>query len=260
MVRTIHSQGFAAMRKAVKAGLDKNKGWDLAREVLDGDPVLLALPQGERLTTTRALLDLLSKCLITLSGTSLDEVINLVDHYGIDLDPVFAQPRLERLVAANDAATRRGAISFDDMISGPARFTFPVEQFPVVLIDEAQDLSPAQRAVALASVAPGGMAIFVGDPRQAIFGFAGATCESIREIVEATGADTLPLSVTYRCPTSHVELARNIVPGIEAAPGAKPGILETVQADRVPDLVKQDRKSTRLNSSHVSESRMPSSA
>jgi superfamily I DNA/RNA helicase len=239
-VRTIHSHGFAALRKAHRGKLDSLKARNLQREVLDGDATMLALPDGERLTRARACMDLLSKSMLGMSGTSLPEVEAIIDHYGIDLDPQWAAPRLAALVAANDAAIRRGSFSFDDMIAAPARMGMAVEQFPVVLVDEAQDLSPAQRAIALASVAPGGMAIFVGDPRQAIFGFAGATCESIREIVEATGADTLPLAVTYRCPASHVGLARQIVPGIKAAPGAKTGILQYLDdAEAVPGMVQR---------------------
>ena len=43
--------------------------------------------------------------------------------------------------------------------------------------------------------------------------------------MERTNATELPLAICYRCPTSHVELAASIYPGIEAAPNAEPGIL-----------------------------------
>ena len=47
-----------------------------------------------------------------------------------------------------------------------------------------------------------------------------------------------------------------------AAGKARPGIAQALQHPNRPDVVATvlDRKSTRLNSSHVSESRMPSSA
>lgn len=237
-VRTIHSHGFEGLRKAMgRVRLESRKGFDLITEVLGNDPTLATMPPGQRKGVEVAMGNLLSKALLGVTGASLDEVEGLIDHYDLDLEASWAAPRLDALLAANAAHARKGSVSFDDMIALPARDRLPVAQFPVVLVDEAQDLSPAQRAVALASIAPGGMAIFVGDPRQAIFGFAGATCESIEEIVAATGADTLPLSVTYRCPSSHVNLAQRIVPGIEAAPGAKPGTVVEVEAQHVPDMV-----------------------
>jgi len=154
------------------------------------------------------------------------EVEELVDHYGIKVDSEFATPLVALLVwASDDKIVSDGSISYDEMISYPCRMGFPFKQYPIVLVDEAQDLSPAQRGVALASLAPGGRIIFVGDPKQAIMGFAGASCESIQEIIDETGAETLPLSVSYRCPTSHIDLAQQIVPEIEPTEWAKEGII-----------------------------------
>jgi DNA helicase-2/ATP-dependent DNA helicase PcrA len=68
-----------------------------------------------------------------------------------------------------------------------------------------------------------GRLLFVGDKRQAIYGFAGADPRSLERIVEKTNATVLPLSVTYRCPSSHVTLAKRFSPEIEAAPDAKRG-------------------------------------
>ncbi len=61
-----------------------------------------------------------------------------------------------------------------------------------------------------------------------IYGFAGADSDSIPNLIKSLDAETLPLSITYRCPKSHVKLAQSLVPQIEAAPWAKEGTLETV--------------------------------
>jgi len=42
----------------------------------------------------------------------------------------------------------------------------------------------------------------------------------------------LPLSVCYRCPSSHLELARRIVPQIEDRPNAPEGVVEVLHPDR----------------------------
>ncbi len=71
----------------------------------------------------------------------------------------------------------------------------------------------------------------VGDPRQSIQGFAGADPESFQSLKVELDAIELPLSVCYRCPTSHLDLARRIVPQIEAAPNAVRGDLDAMKLD-----------------------------
>ncbi|NJM00628.1 MAG: ATP-binding domain-containing protein, partial [Synechococcaceae cyanobacterium SM2_3_2] len=67
-----------------------------------------------------------------------------------------------------------------------------------------------------------------GDPQQAIFGFAGSDDQSWTRIQEAIYPTVFPLSITYRCPQSHVALARKLVPQLEAAPDAAQGHLEVL--------------------------------
>lgn len=50
--------------------------------------------------------------------------------------------------------------------------------------------------------------LFVGDPSQAIYGFRGANSDSMERIGKRFSCSSLPLSVTYRCPSLHVVLAR----------------------------------------------------
>jgi superfamily I DNA/RNA helicase len=62
----------------------------------------------------------------------------------------------------------------------------------------------------------GGRLVAVGDPNQAIYGFSGADNDSLEQIKRDFDAETLPLSVTYRCPKEVVRLAQQYVAGIEA--------------------------------------------
>src|SRR5690606_12403787 len=80
--------------------------------------------------------------------------------------------------------------------------------------------------------------LFVGDRHQAIYGFTGADPASMETIVAKTGATELPLAVSYRCPCSHVELARQFSSDIEAAPGADDGIIRTIRDDQFARDVK----------------------
>jgi DNA helicase-2/ATP-dependent DNA helicase PcrA len=122
------------------------------------------------------------------------------------------------------ALALEGLYDYTDMIYAPlAADLSPAQRFDMVCIDEAQDLSPMQLEFILGLSCLGGRLLFVGDPKQAIYGFAGADTRAMSRIVERTQATVLPLSVTYRCPQKHVRLAKRFAPAIQAAPGAVEG-------------------------------------
>lgn len=119
------------------------------------------------------------------------------------------------------------AVDYDDMIFMPVRLGLVKPEYATLFLDEAQDLNPAQQELALAA---GERVVLVGDPRQAIMGFAGADVRSFRTLcdrlgVAERGLAELPLSCCFRCPESHLRLARILVPHIEARPGAEAGEL-----------------------------------
>jgi hypothetical protein len=119
----------------------------------------------------------------------------------------------------------------------PTYLTLAVPQFDWRFIYECQDLNVAQRELVLRLRAPGGRMLFIGDPRQSIMAFAGADSSSYARILTATGAREFPLSVCYRCPTTHLDLARQEVPEIEARPGAPRGTIASVPEAALPELV-----------------------
>jgi superfamily I DNA/RNA helicase len=100
---------------------------------------------------------------------------------------------------------------------------FPSVDF--LFIDEVQDLNPVQHAL-VPLMCPSGRTVIVGDPYQSIYAFRGADSESIPKLKAQLDAETLPLTVTWRCPRSHVELAKQLVPDFDAAPEAAEGIVE----------------------------------
>jgi len=85
---------------------------------------------------------------------------------------------------------------------------------------------------------PGGRIIAVGDPAQSIYQFRGADSEAIPNIIKKLNAKTLPLSITYRCPKTIVELAKEVVPDIEAAETAPKGIIHNIQVSELQKLAK----------------------
>jgi superfamily I DNA/RNA helicase len=89
-----------------------------------------------------------------------------------------------------------------------------VGKYDYVFVDECQDLSKAQIELALSAVKPDGRIIAVGDPRQAIFSFAGADARVFDNLRARLNPKELMLPICYRCPQKVVRLAQTIVPDI----------------------------------------------
>ena len=114
-----------------------------------------------------------------------------------------------------------GTIDFGDQIYMPALFggTFP--RFPLVLVDEAQDLSPINHRFVERLVSR--RLIVVGDPYQSIYGFRGAVNSGMDVLAAKFSMRRLTLSVSFRCPQRVVEAAHFRVPAMRAAPNAPAG-------------------------------------
>lgn len=168
-------------------------------------------------------------------------VQEIVDHFGcldsgLDLKQLH-YPLISMLREGEQIAEDQGIINYDDMLWLPHRWNLEPSKSDWVAVDEAQDVSPAQLDLILKMRSRGGRIIWVGDPRQAIFGFAGALSDSIDRIIKATHATVLPLSICYRCPKSHIELAKKLVPEIESVPTAIEGTVEHITYDLVHSII-----------------------
>ena len=103
-------------------------------------------------------------------------------------------------------------IDFDDMVWLPCFGRVPVDKYDWVLVDEAQDTNRARRLLAMKMMAVGACSLWVGDRRQAIYGFTGADSNSVDQIIDTFNCDELPLSVSYRCCKAASALASRYVP------------------------------------------------
>jgi len=107
-------------------------------------------------------------------------------------------------------AAYKGSIDFNDQVYMPALFGGTYPQFPLVAVDEYQDLNPVNHALLDKLVRH--RIIGVGDPWQNIYGFRGAKQGGMAEAVKRFGMKELDLSVSFRCPRAIVENARWRVP------------------------------------------------
>ena len=235
-----HKIGKRALDRHVepRVQVDRRKYLKLARAWVEGH--VTTGDSESRRALGGALADLAGFARKTLTDPAdTDAVFALADHYDILTIPEDVSRALSTVLQqGQDLARREGTIDFDDMLYLPVAWNLPLQQFEWVFVDEAQDLSPAQLELVLRCRAPGGRMVFVGDERQAIYGFAGADNRSVERIVARVNAQRLPLSICYRCPTAHLDLAREIVPAIEARPGAPAGELRTIAPHELDALVR----------------------
>jgi DNA helicase-2/ATP-dependent DNA helicase PcrA len=130
------------------------------------------------------------------------------------------------LIAVGCDKANRTIIDYDDMIYYVSRFNIATPKYDVIFVDEAQDVNPVRLDLIVRLLAPNGRVIAVGDSRQAIYGFTGATVDSIRFIRERFNARALPLSISYRCAQSVVDYAKPYCPQIESSANAPIGSVE----------------------------------
>ena len=114
-------------------------------------------------------------------------------------------------------------ISFNHQIYVPAVEGARFGNYDVVIVDESQDQSPAKMRLCELALHPDGVMVAVGDPAQAIFGFAGADGRSTQNYIEKWQPKVLPLSITYRCPKLIVESVKHVVPDYAAHESAADG-------------------------------------
>ncbi len=149
-----------------------------------------------------------------------DNLLTMAQTYGVDLpkDVDLALSKLKDTWAKSTIRTK--VIDFDDMIYLPLSLGLQIPKTKWALVDEVQDLNPAQIAMVTQM---GERIICVGDVHQAIYGFRGASATAMETLREKLNADVLPLSISYRCSKAVVAEAQKIVPTIEAAEAAPEG-------------------------------------
>ena len=245
-VSTFHAAGFKAWRKAApNVRVDADKCKHIFREACDRNPEAgYSLVEGPVLhlvsLAKQSAIGIASKSMV-----SIDHWLQLIDHFdievfneetGVDNTKLIIQLARKTLEASIAANTR--VVDFDDMIYAPLYHNVKMFQFDWVLIDEAQDTNETRRLLALRMLKRGGRLVAVGDPRQAIYGFAGADSNSLRLIAESVNAKSIPLTITYRCPKKVVEYAHNWVSHIMAADTAPDGIVEHAEIANLGSLAK----------------------
>lgn len=231
---TMHSMGLKAVTAAFgRLKIDSHRVENIISGLLDCD---IREMQKQYPMFVPAVKKLVGLCKQNLAGdpdvireygyaaaiTTIDAAVldQLCSHYdveiGEDVSKVYDLVPVVLQACLNVEQDR--TIDFDDMIWLPVVLKLPVTRYDLLLVDEAQDLNKCQQQLAMLV---GKRLILCGDKNQAIYGFAGADCESLPRMEELlrrtdTGVKVLPLTVTRRCGKAIVEEAKKIVPTFEA--------------------------------------------
>lgn len=254
--KTIHSYGYACWKKHMSnLSIANNTAFD---QKVKPDQYKLKRLINENLTKDAKALfgneldDLICKAradglapdlvgITPIISDTFENWQNLIRKYGIEIKKENQKLAIEyasnilRLTFDNP-----WPVDFDEMLYLPAISDIQTfKQFDWVFVDEAQDLSGVQRSLIQKTMHSNTRLVAVGDPHQAIYGFRGASSDSMDLIKSHFNCNELNLSICYRCATSIIKLAKTIVPYIEGSENAKEGEVitrcKTIHLDSLKD-------------------------
>lgn len=230
---TLHSLGFRALRMALgNVQVDNDKIDGILDEIMDDEFM-------REVATRTAVKKLVSLCKATLADASSHAVLDaLADRYDVTIEEDggaqasrFGDKKINMTVSRDrvfdlvplvlaTSNKRTSVIDMDDMIYLPVFLDCAIPNYDILFGDEAQDFNLCQQEL-IKRACKNGRLILVGDNRQSIYGFRGADTISMSrmfDLLSATerGCKQLPLTYSRRCPKSHIELAKQIVPDITA--------------------------------------------
>lgn len=132
-------------------------------------------------------------------------------------------------------------LDFDDMIYFTLMFIvekgWQMDKYDIVIVDEFQDMNEVQLSI-LECMAD--KIVGVGDRAQGIYGFRGAGTNTMETAKERWNMKPLSMSVTWRCPVTVVNWAKQWVPQLTARDGAPDGRVEHLDYDAIWQLLRPE--------------------
>lgn len=222
-IMTIHSYGWRCILRHyrnVKMNPDKAiaKTGEVLKKYIESQEVA-PKKKGYYFYLVPKMINLL-RC--NLLENTIDNILALAEHHCEEISD-FDAKIIKEVFDRMEKDTKQ--FDFTDMIYQPNVSPYlKFKKYDYVFCDESQDFSLAQQGIINGALNRKGRLITVGDPNQAIYGFAGADAESYDRISSLkSNAVSLPLSVCYRCAKRIVEEAQKIVPHISYYSEAEEG-------------------------------------
>jgi hypothetical protein len=241
-IRTFNSMGYECWKKANgSANVNLKKTTELLREELNGykgtdrqeisdswwdisGAVHMAkhlgyIPEG-KFTNARRLCDQQTLC---------QRIENRLSPLCLEV--------VNNVLFASIKAAYAGAIDLDDQIYMPALFGGSYPRFPIVYVDERQDLSPTNVALLERCIPKtDGRLVEVGDRWQAIYAFRGAQTDGMNHSKVRFKMHEMHLSFSFRCPEAIVRAVHWHVPHMKwIKPGGTYDVLSFLDPATIPD-------------------------
>lgn len=174
-VKTFNGLGFGAVLKALpavgKAELDDKKLGKLVSQVAKDRKVSIGGDQWDQL---RCLVRGAQQCGIVPENRGRPLTLDTKEAWEAIADDLwiprpdfeFLADMAHEVLERNNQLTEQGVLSFDDQVYYSTCIAGQFPKFPVIFVDEAQDLSPLNHAMLALSVREDGRLVVVGDPKQ----------------------------------------------------------------------------------------------
>lgn len=235
---TFNSLGNRALSSLLRARVFRNKTNEVLKQALR------LWPRDEQPSNSYQLLRLAYNYARQVGYVPADYFHDTAKLYPVTSEPIATEPLQTYLDIALrislDQSLDSGTIDFDDQLYLPVILRLRSGTFSRLLVDECQDLNPIQLKLAELHGASGfgksAKFIFCGDPRQAIYAFRGADADAFNSISESFSCNILPLTFTFRCAKSIVDVAREEVSYITAPETAPEGIVDEAETIAAADL------------------------
>lgn len=206
---TFHSLGFQILRERV-AGVksDTRKLYTLATK--------LKLSPTKPYTEVVSAMKIAGLGLHNLPPASPENIEWIIDTKNIELP---SSASLTQFISDCQTLFKKSlkdfkTIDFDDMLYLPLhlsdKFKWKFDRYPYLMVDEAQDVSPLRLEMVKRLT---DCVIAVGDPYQAIYGFAGALTGALDDIAKHFKTRDFLLPHSFRCPSHITAHATSILPG-----------------------------------------------
>lgn len=225
-VRTSHSLGFAIIRNNVEGDveIDEYKYRKYVKEnILELSPIAPGIPLVNKHNYVENIISLVDFSRYNLAQTS-DDVKRMSEKYDI---PLMYDECDVAVKVMEWGKTVINVIDYTDMVWLPVELSMSAKGFQkdFVFIDECQDQSLMSIELFLKCFKRGSRFIAVGDEKQCINVFSGASEDAFRFMKEYPKTTLFELPICYRCPRKVIELAQGIVPEIVPRDDAPDGFL-----------------------------------
>lgn len=233
--QTIHGLCYGVWSKAIGKRLivDTGKPFKILKEVIE------ALPRSQREAAWDNTGDILQYVRLAKSAGYLppgfEPARGLVDEIPSDdfIEP-FIQQIVDAVLTKSIHTSYNGQVDFDDMLLMSTLFQGHFPNYPIVMVDEAQDLSGLNHAMLKKLVRQ--RLIIVGDPFQSLYAFRGAVSKGMEQLIAQRNCRVMPLSVNFRSAKLIIERARFRLPSMQWRDDAPEGEIKEFAEWSVGDV------------------------